>query len=199
MKWIGLTGGIASGKSTVSRLLRQRSYQVIDADVLAREVVEKGSPGLQSVVDVFGTEVLQPDGSLDRNQLARLVFGKTQKLAQLEALLHPLIKARLVFLKSELATQGVPLAFYDVPLLFEKNLESEFDAVVVVSCTEVQQKERLKKRSGLSDQEIQERLQAQISLVHKIKKSHFVIQNDQDEAHLQKEIENMIQFLKKLK
>ena len=199
MKWIGLTGGIASGKSTVSKMLKDMSYHVIDADQIAYEVVERGSPGLKSVVGEFGSEILHPDGSLDRRKLGQRVFGDPVQLQKLEAILHPLIRARLQDLKTQLVDKKVPLAFYDVPLLFEKNMQSDFAAVVVVFASEDQQIERLRARTNLSDSEIRMRIASQIPLLHKIKGAHFVIHNDDGPEKLKREVEEMLKFVNNLK
>lgn len=178
MKWIGLTGGIASGKSTVSRLLREQGFTVIDADLIAKYVVEPGQAGLNQVVNHFGAEILKPDGSLDRRKLGQMVFGSPVKLLELENLLHPLIKAETLRRRNESAQRGEAFAFYDVPLLFEKKMESDFDSIIVVEAGEHLQKSRMKQRDQLSDDEINHRLGSQISLAHKVGKATWVLRNE---------------------
>jgi dephospho-CoA kinase len=178
MKWIGLTGGIASGKSTVSRLLREQGFTVIDADSIAKYVVEPGHNGLKQVVNHFGAEILKPDGSLDRRKLGQMVFGSPAKLLELENLLHPLIKAETLRRRNESAQKGEAFAFYDVPLLFEKKMESEFDSIIVVEAGEHLQKSRMKQRDQLSDDEIIHRLRSQIPLAHKVGKATWVLRNE---------------------
>lgn len=186
MKWIGLTGGIASGKSTVSRILKSHGFPVVDADALARQVVEPGSSGLAQVVAQFGTGVLNPDGSLDRKKLGQAVFGNPQKLLQLESILHPLIQAETRRQRTECEQRGEKFAFYDVPLLFEKNLESQFDAVIVVRASESLQKLRMKQRDQLTETEISNRLSAQVPMAHKVAKATWVLDNEGSLADLEK-------------
>lgn len=178
MKWIGLTGGIASGKSTVSHILKRAGYPVVDADELAKFVVAAGSPGLQQVLSHFGQDLISLDGSLDRKKLGRMVFGQPQKLLELEKILHPLIKKETALRKREFERQGQTVAFYDVPLLFEKKLEENFDAIIVVAASEDLQKKRMKMRDQLSDEEIMNRLGSQIPLAEKVRKATWVLHND---------------------
>lgn len=198
MKWIGLTGGIASGKSTVSRALKARGFSVIDADEIARDVVCAGSPGLKSVVGEFGEKILNQDGTLNRAKLGGLVFGHPEKLNQLERILHPLIRAETQKRKEELVASGEALAIYDIPLLFETNSKDQFDLVIVVSCTKEQQRERLRRRNNLSENEVEERLAAQLSLQIKEKHADFILYNNRDEQHLLKEIDRLVDWLKSL-
>lgn len=177
MKWIGLTGGMGSGKSAVTALLRARGFTVIDADVVARKVVEPGTPGLAQVVQAFGPGVLNAEGELDRKKLAAQVFGKPDELRRLEMILHPLIQQKVADRRQEAAARGEALVFYDVPLLFEKNLGAQFDAVVVVWSTEAQQIERSMKRDGASREDVERRLSAQIPLAEKKLKADVLIDN----------------------
>lgn len=186
MKWIGLTGGIASGKSTVSSILRRHGISVIDADAIARKVVEPGQSGLEQVVSHFGAGVLGPDGGLDRKKLGRLVFGHPAELLRLEAILHPLVQAEVLRQRQDCEKRGEPFAFYDVPLLFEKKLESQFDAVVVVSSSEAAQISRMKNRDKLSEGEIANRLSSQVPLAHKAGRATWVLENDGSLEDLEK-------------
>lgn len=198
MKWIGLTGGIASGKSTVSRLLRTRGFSVIDADEIARDVVCLGSPGLRSVAQEFGDKILNQDGTLNRSKLGSLVFGHPEKLNQLEGILHPLIRAETQKRRRELEANGETLVIYDIPLLFETNSKDQFDLIIVVSCTKEQQRERLRRRNNLSENEVEERLAAQLSLQEKEKYADFIVNNNRDEQHLLREIDRLAEWLKNL-
>ena len=177
VKWFGLTGGIASGKSSVSQILKDEGFAVVDADAIAREVVEAGSPGLAAVVAQFGTAVVRPDGSLDRKKLGQLVFGNPEKLLQLENILHPLVKQETWKQRQGHQSQGREFVFYDVPLLFEKNMQSEFDGIIVVTASDELLRQRMKKRDQLSDEEITNRLKAQLPLSEKMKKATWVIDN----------------------
>ncbi len=178
MKWIGLTGGIATGKSTVARILGEQGISVIDADVLAREVVRIGSVGFREVLQVFGPVVLSPDGSLDRKVIGQLVFGHPEKLAQLEAIIHPRVRALQRQNRLLLEKNGTTIAFYDVPLLFEKSLQDDFDATIAVLCNEANQLERLMKRDGLGRQEAEKRIRVQLPLIEKARRADYVIRND---------------------
>lgn len=198
MKWIGLTGGIASGKSTVSQRLRELDFQLVDADTIARQVVQKGSPGLKSVLEKFGPEYLDSEGHLDRRKLAQAVFGDKFQQLELEAILHPLIRAEVSRQRSLLESEGHALAIYDMPLLVEAQAQKQFEKVIVVSCTLDQQVERLRSRNRWSDEEIHSRLRAQIPLSEKEKYADFIVRNDQDREHLEAEIQRLVSWLKAL-
>ena len=145
---IGLTGGIGSGTSTVSRLLADHGAVIIDADVIAREVVEPGTPGLAAVVAAFGREVLTADGSLDRPALAKVVFGDPEARARLDGIVHPLVRARA----AEVAAGAPPgaVVVHDVPLLVESGQAAAYDLVVVVEAAREIRIARLVQR-GLTD------------------------------------------------
>jgi dephospho-CoA kinase len=155
---IGLTGGIGSGKSTVSRLLAERGARVVDADVLAREVVEPGAPGLAAVVEAFGEEVLTPDGALDRPALAALVFADPDARARLDGIVHPLVRARARELVAALPSDAVVVQ--DIPLLVETGQASSFDLVLVVEADPEVRVARLVAR-GLPEQDARARIAAQ--------------------------------------
>jgi dephospho-CoA kinase len=178
--WIGLTGGIASGKSTVSNLLRARGLAVVDADELAREVVQIGAPAHNEIRQAFGPEVFLASGELNRKKVGEIVFKDRSQLAKLEAILHPRIRELASRRRNELAVLGQKLAFYDVPLLFEKNMEKLFDIIVVVVAEPAKQLERLMKRDGFSREESERRLNAQIPIGEKAKRTSFVISNHGD-------------------
>lgn len=175
---IGLTGGIACGKSTVSQLFASRGAIVIDADVLAREVVEPGAPALAEVVRAFGPGVLQGDGTLNRQELGRLVFNDAAKRKQLEELLHPSI-IRLLRERMEEAERLYPdkLVIGDVPLLYESGMEGLFQEIVVVYADPVVQLERLVARNGLTPEEALLRINAQLPMELKRKRADAVIDN----------------------
>lgn len=198
MKWVGLTGGLGTGKTTVASIIRKQGYPVFDADEVARHVVRAGSPGLKSVVDQFGPQFLNSAGELDRQKMADFVFSDPEKLKKLEALIHPLVQAEVSKLKSEAEKSGIDLAFYDVPLLFEKKL-SGFDAVVVVTASLETQKLRLKNRNNWTDQEIEKRIKSQVALSEKIAGADFVINNDGALENLAKNVLKLIEQLKGFK
>ena len=159
---IGLTGGIGSGKSTVAARLAELGAVVIDSDQLAREVVAVGSPGLARVVERFGSGVLAPDGSLDRPGLGRLVFGDPAALADLNAIVHPLVRARSEALTAEAAGAGAAVVVHDVPLLVENKLAAGYDRVVVVEAPLPLRLQRLAGR-GLDPDTARARIAAQAS------------------------------------
>ncbi len=195
LRWIGLTGGIATGKSSVAEILRQQGVPVVDADEVARLVVAKGSRGLEQVAMEFGETVLSEDGSLDRAALGKIVFGDAKKLALLEGLLHPLIRTHVDQVKLDLEKRGHVLAVYDVPLLFEKQMESMFESIIVVSCRPEQQVERLMKRMKLSEAEAKHRIGQQLKLEDKVKKADFVIDNSGPVENLERQVTALISKL----
>ena len=195
MKWIGITGGIASGKSTVTNRLRTLGYEVLDADAVSREVTGPGGPALPQIFTAFGETVRSPDGSLDRKSLGALVFGREEQRKKLEAIVHPFVREQVAKEKSRLEKAGHSVSFYDVPLLFEQNLEAGFDAVILVAATDSQQLERLMKRNSLNESEAKARLQSQMPTSVKEKKTRYVIRNSGDLAFLNQEIDRVLREL----
>lgn len=179
MKIYGLTGGIASGKSTVSRMLRELGAQVLDADVIAREVVEPGTPGLQAVAERF-PGVLDAEGRLDRAKLGARVFGDPQERAALNALLHPLIGQQFVLRTQALAELGVERVIYDAPLLIENRLHEAMNGVVLVWVPREVQKARLMGRDGLDEAAAEARLAAQLPLDEKRRHATWLVDNSGD-------------------
>ena len=175
---VGLTGGIGSGKSAVSRLLAGHGAVVVDADLVAREVVEPGTPGLAGLVEDFGKQVLQPDGTLDREALGRLVFGDSESLRRLNARLHPLIGARTGELVEDARAAGARVVVHDVPLLVENGLAPLYDAVVVVSATPATQLDRLVRLRGMTEADARARIDAQAVLADKLAVATHVIDNE---------------------
>ncbi|HEY0093559.1 MAG TPA: dephospho-CoA kinase [Archangium sp.] len=172
----GLTGGIASGKSTVSRMLRELGAQVLDADVIAREVVEPGTPGLQAVAGRF-PGVLDAEGRLDRAKLGARVFGDAKERAALNALLHPLIGQQFLLRTQELAERGVARVIYDAPLLIENRLHEAMSGVVLVWVPREVQKARLMSRDGLDEAAAEARLAAQLPLDEKRPHATWLVDN----------------------
>ena len=168
MRVIGLTGGIASGKSTAARMLAELGAPVVDADQIARDVVQPGQPALAEIVDAFGAEVLLPDGTLDRKRLGALVFGDADKRRRLNAITHPRIGAATQGRLAELRAAGAPLAIYEAALIVENGLHRALDGLIVVSCTEAQQLARLVGRDGLGEDEARARIAAQAPLADKL-------------------------------
>ncbi|WUH96286.1 dephospho-CoA kinase [Spirillospora sp. NBC_00431] len=158
---VGLTGGIGSGKSEVAARLRDRGAVVIDADKIAREVVEPGTAGLAAVAAEFGEEVLLPSGALDREKLGRVVFGDADRLAALNAIVHPLVGERTKELMH--AAPAGAVVVYDVPLLVENGLAEMYDEVVVVDAPEEVQLDRLVGRRGMTEEDARARMASQAS------------------------------------
>jgi dephospho-CoA kinase len=174
----GLTGGIASGKSTVAARLRAHGVPVIDADELAREVVEPGTDGLRAIVEAFGESVLDASGALDRKALARIVFGDAGARRRLNAITHPKIGQRTAALAEDLARAGEPLGCYEAALLVENGVVDMFRPLVVVSCPEAVQIERVRSRDEASRDEAIARIAAQKPLAEKVAVADFVIDTD---------------------
>lgn len=173
---IGLTGGIGSGKSEVARRLAASGAVVIDADRIAREVVEPGTPGLARVVATFGEAVLRPDGSLDREKLGAIVFADPDKLASLNAIVHPLVGERVARAQSEADTDAIVV--YDVPLLAENKLAPMYDVVIVVDAPDEVRIARLAEHRGMPEQDARARIAAQASREDRLAVADIVIPND---------------------
>jgi dephospho-CoA kinase len=172
---IGLTGGIGSGKSEVSRLLAEHGAVVIDADLLAREVVEPGTPGLAEVVEAFGAGVLADDGSLDRAALGARVFGDDAARRRLEAIIHPRVRARAA--EIEAAADPDAIVVHDIPLLVETGQADAFDGVIVVDVPVEVQVERLVGERGMSANEAQGRIAAQASRQQRAGAADWIVDN----------------------
>lgn len=178
MHTVGLTGGIGSGKSEVSRLLRSYGATVVDADLIAREVVAAGSPGLAAVVEAFGPDVLQADGSLDRPALGRRVFSDGAALARLNEITHPRIARRTAERFRAAVESGARVVVHDVALLVENGLASNYDAVVVVAASPQTQLDRLVRLRGMAEDDARARIAAQRPLEDKLAVATHVIRND---------------------
>lgn len=172
---VGLTGGIASGKSTVSTMLGELGAVVIDADALAREVVERGTPGLDAVVAEFGPELLTPEGDLDRVAMGSLVFGDAAARKRLEAIVHPLVFERMVALEQAAGDDDVVV--HDIPLLAEGGRADTFDAVIVVDCPPELQIARMVSDRGWSLEDAESRIAAQATREQRLAIATHVIEN----------------------
>ncbi|MFE9254531.1 dephospho-CoA kinase [Streptomyces sp. NPDC006879] len=173
---IGLTGGIGAGKSEVSRLLGRYGAVVVDADRIAREVVEPGTEGLAAVAEAFGESVLTPDGALDRPRLGSIVFADPEKLRTLNAIVHPLVGARSEALQ-QAAGPGA-IVVHDVPLLTENGLAPLYDLVIVVDASPETQLARLTTLRGMTDSEARARMAAQATRTERLAVADLVIDND---------------------
>lgn len=195
LKWYGLTGGIATGKSTVAQLLQSRGFPVIDADQIAHQLTEKNQPGYDQIVKDFGRGILDADQNIDRKKLAQIIFNNPAEKDKLESILHPLIQQKVRSLKTEYIAQNFSMCFYDVPLLFEKKLETQFDAVILVYAQPQIQLQRLMDRNQLTLAEAQARIKNQSPMPDKIKKSHFCLDNSTDVRDLEAQVETLCALL----
>lgn len=191
---IGLTGGIACGKSTVSGMLVQRGAMLVDADRIAREVVEPGMPALSQIVERWGPELLLPDGSLHRKKLGEIVFGNPQALQQLQEITHPPIRATIRERMAEYERNNPDkLVVVDIPLLYESGLQSMFEAVMVVYVPRTVQLDRLMLRDGLSREQAEQRLQAQMDIERKKELADIVIDNQGTMEQTEGQVEAFLQ------
>ncbi|MBT2397733.1 dephospho-CoA kinase [Streptomyces sp. ISL-100] len=183
---VGLTGGIGAGKSEVSRLFVSYGAVLIDADKIAREVVEPGTPGLAAVVEAFGEDVLAADGTLDRPKLGAIVFADAARLATLNAIVHPLVGARSAELERGAGADAVVI--HDVPLLTENGLAPLYDLVVVVDASPQTQLDRLVRLRGMTEDEARARMAAQASREQRLAIADLVIDNDGPLAALEPQV-----------
>jgi dephospho-CoA kinase len=196
---VGLTGGIGSGKSEVSRRLAAHGAVLVDADVAAREVVEPGTPGLGEIVAVFGPGVLRPDGRLDRERLGQIVFSSPDLRAKLNAIVHPLVHERMRQVEQEGIRDNGPsgpsgssaIVVHDVPLLAENGLAGGFDLVVVVDAPEHLQVERLAASRGMSPGHARERMAAQASREQRLAVADIVIDNSGSLGDLDRRVDEV--------
>ena len=177
MKIIGLTGGIASGKSTVATELRKQNVPVFDADEVSRNAVAKGSKGLALVAEAFGTEYLTADGEMDRAKISQLVFSDKEALKTLEGILHKIVWDEAEAFLAEAREQKAKLAVLDVPLLIETKWHERVDLVWLVAVSKEQQIKRAMIRSGMTEEEVKARIAAQMSLEDKKKFADVVLDN----------------------
>lgn len=179
---VGLTGGIGTGKSTVSTLLRQLGCEIIDADVLAREVVGPGQPALATIAAEFGPDVVTADGALDRKRLGAIVFANPERRRRLEAITHPAIRERFQARLAELAEKGfVGIVIYDAPVILEAgNYQSYIERLIVVVTDEATQLARVGGRDGTDEAENRRKIASQMPLAEKAKLADYVIDNSGD-------------------
>lgn len=191
---IGLTGSIASGKSTVSKMLQEMGFSIIDADIVAREVVELGSDTLQEIQNQFGNEVLHTDGTLNREVLGSMIFHQPAKRKQLNDIMHPAIRKEMLKQRDELTKKEIETFFMDIPLLFESRLQHLVEKILVVSVTEDVQLERLMSRNNLSKEEAEARIKSQLPLSEKEKGADAVIYNNGSIEESKKQLETILKL-----
>lgn len=175
---IGLTGGIASGKSTVAHMLKELGIPVIDADIIAREVVEIGEEAYVQIIETFGNDILQENGEIDRAKLGAIVFHDEEKRKQLNAIVHPAVRKKMMAQKEEYMNSGEQTVVLDIPLLLESKLTHLVDKIMVVYVDESVQLERLMKRNGFSSEEAIARIRSQMPLAEKVAYADAVIDNN---------------------
>lgn len=175
---IGLTGSIATGKSAVSRMLKQKGYPIVDADEISRLVVEPGSLVLDQIEEVFGPDLLLADGTLNREMLGKLIFNDEEMRKKLNGIIHPAVRKEMLRQKEEWLEKGANTVIMDIPLLFESKLQSYVDKIIVVSANSAVQKERLMARNGYSTDEADARINSQLPIAEKEKGADAVIDNN---------------------
>ncbi|RDB22987.1 Dephospho-CoA kinase [Hypsizygus marmoreus] len=194
---IGLTGGIATGKSTVSKLLRARKIPVVDADVLARQVVEPGTSGLKKIVSYFGPDVLLPDGTLDRKKLGSIVFNNEEKRKKLNSIVHPAVRWAMFRKVVEYWVGSEKYCVLDVPLLIEGGVWKWVGKVVVVYCSADIQLQRLMMRDNSTVEEATSRLNSQLPIAEKVEYADIVIDNSGTPQELDAQIDAFVEKLDK--
>ncbi|ORX96929.1 dephospho-CoA kinase [Basidiobolus meristosporus CBS 931.73] len=195
MRVVGLTGGISTGKSTVSRMLSEAGYPIIDADLIAREILYPGKPAYNKIVKTFSTEILQANGEIDRAKLGALVFSDESARKKLNSCTHPYVKRRMVELVLYYYVTGHSLVFLDVPLLYEAKLDKFVSCVVVVYCSTEAQLQRLIKRDGSTAEAAQDRINAQMSIEEKKGLADIVIHNTGTIQETQEQVKALLHKL----
>ena len=193
-----LTGGIATGKSYVRSRLAAHGIPTLDADVLARDAVARGTSGLAAVAERFGADVLLPDGGLDRRALGVVVFGDTQARADLEAIIHPRVREATSVWLDRLAAAGESLAVVDIPLLYETGRDHDFDRVIVTSCPRSQQVARVVERDGLTSTQAEARIDAQLPTDDKVQRADFVIDTGGTFGDTNRQVDRVVEKLLEL-
>jgi dephospho-CoA kinase len=191
MKLVGLTGGIATGKSTVAAILRALGADIVDADQLAREIVRPGEPAWKEIVQRFGKEVLRSDQTLDREKLRKLIFTDDEARKALAAIMHPKIRDLATRRIRQLADQGSQMIVYEAPLFFENQAQRWLRPVIVVACDAEVQERRLRERDRLTAEQIGQHLRAQMPLSEKRKLADYVIENNGSIEELEKKVREL--------
>ncbi|MFQ6321304.1 dephospho-CoA kinase [Bacillus halotolerans] len=189
---IGLTGGIASGKSTVANMLIDKGITVIDADIIAKQAVEIGMPAYRQIIDEFGEDILLENGDIDRRKLGALVFTNEQKRLALNSIVHPAVREEMLKRRDESIANQETFVVLDIPLLFESKLESLVDKIIVVSVTKEIQLERLTKRNQLTVEEALSRIRSQMPLEEKVSRADNVIDNSGTLEETKQQLEEIL-------
>ena len=189
MKIIGLTGGIATGKSSASRLLQKLGFQVIDADAVVHELQTIGSPLLAEIATAFGSTVLHHDGSLNRGELGQMIFGDEPARAKLDAIMHPAVRREF---QGRIQQSKAEILFLDVPLLFEAGFDDMTDVNLVIRAQAEMQLSRLQKRDGFTEKEAQARINSQMPMSEKVARADYVIDNNGSLCELEENVKKFI-------
>jgi dephospho-CoA kinase len=196
---VGLTGGIASGKSTVAQMFKRFGAVIIDADELARDVVQPGKPAWREIVKIFGDGVLNRNGSINRHALGGIVFHNRRKLRRLERIIHPRVAREQQRLASRIARRSPDAVIvYEVPLLFESGAHKRVDKTIVVTADRHTQVARLKQRNGMTKTEALRRIKAQMPLAEKVRRADVVVDGTVDKALMRKDVRRLIQSFRRL-
>ena len=189
---VGLTGGIATGKSTVSEMFRRLGCEIIDADLLAREVVAPGEPALAQIAEEFGRDVIQPDGALDRKKLGAVVFGDAARRKRLEQITHPAIRDRFERRLAELEARGFAgIVLWDAPVMIESGGYKTMEKLVVVATDEATQQARLRGRDAIDAAEADRKIKSQMPVAEKAKLADYVIDNAGDRAATEQQVRDV--------
>lgn len=192
---VGLTGGIACGKSTVSGMFKKQGAVIVDADLIAREVVSPGEEAWRGIVERFGQDILLDNQEINRPKLGAIVFADEQSRLDLNGIVHPAVRQRMNEQAAKAEEEGAPLVILDIPLLFESGLQYLVEKVVVVYCPMELQVERLMKRNQYSREEAMQRIQSQWPIEKKREQADYVIDNSSDLAETEKQVESLVQRL----
>ena len=195
MKKVGLTGGIGSGKSTVARMLADEGFPVVDADQIAREIMEPGSPVLADVADVFGADLIDDTGALNRGELARRAFASTEQTAKLNAITHPAIRTESNRRFDAAEAAGERAVIYDMPLLVDLGLDEEMDLTVVVDVDVDERVRRLVEKRGLAEPDARARIAQQVDDATRLAAADVVIDNNGPKEALAAQVENLVGLL----
>ena len=197
MLLVGLTGGVATGKSTVAKMFKQCGAVVIDADELARDVVRPGRPAWRAIVKAFGKTVLTPDRTINRQALGAIVFGNRAKLRRLEQIIHPRVEREQARLTRQAVRKNPDaIVIYDVPLLFEAGVDKRVDTIIVVTTDRETQIARLEKRNGLSRTEAIRRIRSQIRLAEKVRRADYSLDGTMRRGPLAKAVSHIFKQLR---
>lgn len=189
---IGLTGSIASGKSTVANMLKEYGFPIVDADLVARQVVERGSETLQKIADVFGPEVITPEGTMDRAKVGSIIFHDESKRKVLNDIIHPAIRAEMLRQRDEHVANGAKTVIMDIPLLFESKLQHYVEKILVVSVNEETQLKRLIERNRLNEEDAKARISSQLPLSIKEQGADAVINNNGSIEETRQQLEDIL-------